>query len=249
MVVVGTHSRAWSCAWISTPGLRAVAVLADPQARIVYGAARHLALRRADALLVEEVGQRDRAGRRPRRCRCPRWCGTGAPGRSGPADWVSQRRPPPARPCSASAPAASLASRTRTALPVTSTASGRFGAGPVHELDRDVVAALVAPRRRGDDDRGLPGAADRGLRLALVAVGLVRQVDDLGDVRVLLGDLLGARVELLRVLVAVDEVATCRPGSPSAAAGRPQPVGDRRRSRRHRWSSVTRIWSGRVRRA
>ena len=197
-------------------GLAPVAVLADPQDGDRGRAARHLALRCADALLVEEVGQRDRA----------RSSADDAGARVGavrvrPVDQALRPRSRSAVATSAavlaSAPAASLASRTRRPcrhLDVEREVRAR----PVHELDGDVVAALVAPRRRAHDDRGLAGAADRGLRLALVAVRLVRQVDDLGDVRVLLGDLLGARVQLLRVLVLVDEVRLVARVARSAAA-------------------------------
>ena len=69
-------------------GLGAVAELADPQRADRVRAARHLAGRRAGALLVEEVGQHDRGRGRLHDPGAARWCGTGARGRSGP------RRPP-----------------------------------------------------------------------------------------------------------------------------------------------------------
>ena len=78
--------------------LGAVAVLADPQRADGERAARDLARGRAGALLVEEVGEDDRGRRRRARCPCPRWCGTGARGRSGPAS-PPRSRPRPAPRC------------------------------------------------------------------------------------------------------------------------------------------------------
>ena len=99
VIVIGTHSRAWSDAWISTPGLEPSRCLPMRSARIVYGPRGTSPAGAPGALLVEEVGQRDRVRSSPRRCRCPRWCGTGARGRSGPAS-RPRSRPRPAPRCS-----------------------------------------------------------------------------------------------------------------------------------------------------
>ena len=64
MIVIGTHSRAWSLAWISTPGLEPSRLLPIRSARIVYGPRGTSPGGRARALDVEEVRQRDRSGRR-----------------------------------------------------------------------------------------------------------------------------------------------------------------------------------------
>ena len=93
----------------------------------------------------------------------------------------------------------------------------------VDELGREVVAALVAPRPRGEDDglwlrrrRQVPGqgrighSRHQGLRPPLVPVRLVRKVDDRGQVRELRGKLAEAPVDLGRIHVARREVAEVR---------------------------------------
>ena len=52
----------------------------------------------------------------------------------------------------ASAAAASVARLTARSLPVNVTESGELATPGIHELGREVVAALVAPRPRGEDD-------------------------------------------------------------------------------------------------
>ena len=215
-------------------GLAAVAMPADAQGADRVRAARHLARGRAGALLVEEVGQRHRRQRRLDDARAV----------VGPVRVRAVDQPLGLRPSAAatsatvlvSSPEAPLASSTRTALPSTSTVERPVGPAALHELDGDVVPALVAPRRRADHHRLCRDAAERRLRLALVAVGPVRQPDDLGDVRVLPGDLLEARRRAAAGACSRRRSPTRSPGRRSGAR-RPRASPRRSRWRRRRCCS------------
>lgn len=74
-----------------------------------------------------------------------------------------------------------------------------------HVLHGDVVTALVAPGQRGVDHGVVGLQADGAHRLAAVPVGLVGQLDDLGQLGELRGQGLDALGGLGRVEVAVDE--------------------------------------------
>ena len=118
----------------------------------------------------------------------------------------------------------------------------------VDELGGDAVAALMPPRARGEDDgvrrrllarrgvreavAGVRRAGHEGLCAALVAVGRVRQRDQLRDVRELRRQIAEAPVDLGRVHVAGREVLQeARAHRRQAAA---EPGVDRRLDRRAR---------------
>ena len=239
--MIGTHSRAWSLAWISTPGLEPSRNLPIRSARTVFGTARRVAGRRARALLVQEIGQRRSA---PRRRHDPR---PGVrPVRVRAVDQALRLRLERRRHLrrgGGERAGGVLGQQHADRLAVDLDAQRQVGAGPVDELDGDAVAALMAPGGRAHDDRRLSGPADRRLRLALVAVRLVLERHDLGDVRVLLRDLLEARVDLLRRLVVVDEVVLVA-GQLSSAASRPPASWRPCRSPRRPCCDATRIRSG-----
>ena len=150
VIVIGTHSRAWSDAWISTPGLLPCGCrCAARGSRTARAGPRP----RARPCASGRGSRSARPGRSsPRRCRCRRWSGTGARGRSGP---VSRPRSPP-RP----GPRCLTARRSRSCpaelhgLAVDLHRQRQVVARLGDELDRDLVAALMAPGGGADDDPG-----------------------------------------------------------------------------------------------
>ena len=237
------------CAWISTPGLVPSRYLPIRSARIVYGPRGTSPAGAPVRFWSRKSVSDDRRRRRLHDARARRWCGTGARGRSGPASRASIA----AATCAAvlaSAPAAFLASSTRIALrSSTSTASGRSAPGrltnstvmplpPSWPQAAELTTTADWPGRR----RSSP-APCAGSRWSCSAASTISAMSGY-----CCGDLLEARVELLRVLVVVDEVRTCSSGSPSAASTSLEPVGDRCRRRRRTPAmlDVTRIWFGRV---